>query len=281
MANGHARIAAADAIPFLEDEAEMNPKALIIDDERLMRDQIRTALAKAWPELQIAGEAANGVDAIAAIDAHQPDIVFLDIRMPGMTGLEVAGLVADRLHIVFVTAYDQHAIEAFERGAVDYLLKPVEDERLEVTVARLKQRLRTGMAAGAAKPQPELAALIGQLVQKLQLSAAKPQLRWIKASIGANLRLIPIGEVVYFQAEDKYTRVFTAHSDALIRKPIKELLEELDAEKFWQIHRATIVNANAIAGVARDVRDRLIVTLKNREDKLEVSRSFAHRFKQM
>lgn len=259
----------------------MNAKAIIVDDERLMRDQIRECLAKAWPELQIVAEAANGVDALAAIDAHQPDLIFLDIRMPGMTGLEVAARVADRLHIVFVTAYDQHAVEAFERGAVDYLLKPVEDERMEVTVARLKQRLRTGKATGAAKSQPELAEIVDQLAQKLRLPGAKPQLRWIKASIGANLRLIPIEEVVYFQAEDKYTRVFTAHSDALIRKPIKDLLEELDADKFWQIHRATIVNVNDIAGAARDLRDRLIVTLKNREEKLEVSRSFAHRFKQM
>ena len=259
----------------------MNPKALIIDDERLMRDQIRTCLAKAWPELEIAGEAANGIDALAAIDEHRPDLVFLDIRMPGMTGLEVAARVADRLHIVFVTAYDQHAIEAFERGAVDYLLKPVEDDRMDVTVARLKERLRSGKEAGAAKSQPELAELIDQLAQKLQLPGAKAQLRWIKASIGANLRLIPIEEVVYFQADDKYTRVFTAQSEALIRKPIKDLLEELDAEKFWQIHRATIVNANEIAGAARDFRDHLMLTLKNRQEKLEVSRSFAQRFRQM
>lgn len=259
----------------------MTLKALIIDDERLMRDQIRTCLAKAWPELQIVGEAANGIDAIAAIEAHQPEIIFLDIRMPGMTGLEVAALVADRLHIVFVTAYDQHAIEAFERGAVDYLLKPVEDERLEVTVARLKQRLQDGKHAGAAKSQPELAELIGQLVQKLQLSGAKPRLRWIKASIGGKLRLIPVEEVVYFQAEDKYTRVVTAQSEALIRRPVKDLVEELDPDKFWQIHRATIVNANEIAGVARDIRDRLMVALKRREEKLEVSRGFAQRFTQM
>jgi DNA-binding LytR/AlgR family response regulator len=263
----------------------MNARALIIDDERLMRNQIRTCLAKAWPELEIVGEAANGIDALAAVEEHQPDLIFLDIRMPGMTGLEVAARVADRLHIVFVTAYDQHAIEAFERGAVDYLLKPVEEDRMEVTVVRLKERLRersgSGNEAGAANSQPELAELIDQLAQKLQLPGAKPQLRWIKASIGANLRLIPIEEVVYFQADDKYTRVFTAQSEALIRKPIKDLLDELDADKFWQIHRATIVNANEIAGAARDFRDHLILTLKNRREKLEVSRSFAHRFRQM
>ena len=259
----------------------MNPNALIIDDERLMRDQIRSCLAQAWPDLEIAGEAANGVEAIAAIDKHQPDVVFLDIRMPGMTGLEVAALVADRVHIVFVTAYDQHAVEAFERGAVDYLLKPVEDERMAVTVARLKQRLSRDRESGALNARPELAELVGQLAQKLQLSGAKPQLRWIKAAIGGKLRLIPVEEVVYFQAEDKYTRVFTAQSEALIRRPIKELLEELDPGKYWQIHRATIVNLHEIAAVARDVRDRLMVALKNRPEKLEVSRSFAHLFKQM
>lgn len=259
----------------------MKPTALIVDDERLMRDQIRGCLKQAWPELQIVAEAANGIDAVAAIGAHRPDIVFLDIRMPGMTGLEVAALVADRVHIVFVTAYDQHAIEAFERGAVDYLLKPVEEERLDVTVARLKQRLGAADRTGGANPAPELAELVGKLAQTLQLSGAKPQLRWIKAAVGGSLRLIPVEEVVYFQADDKYTSVYTAQSEALIRRPIKDLLGELDPEKFWQIHRSTIVNAGEIAGVARDLRDRLMVVLKNRSEKLEVSRSFRHRFKQM
>jgi DNA-binding LytR/AlgR family response regulator len=259
----------------------MNARALIIDDERLMRDQIRASLAQAWPELEIAGEASNGIEALAAIDEHDPDLIFLDIRMPGMTGLEVAARVADRMHIVFVTAYDQHAIEAFERGAVDYLLKPVEQERMELTVARLKDRIRGGRQDPDSKSPRQLADLIDQLAQKLQVPGSRQQLRWIKASIGANLRLIPIEEVVYFQADDKYTRVFTAQSEALIRKPIKELLEELDGEKFWQIHRATIVNAMEIAGAAKDFRDHLMITLKSRPDKLEVSRTFAHRFRQM
>jgi DNA-binding LytR/AlgR family response regulator len=257
--------------------------ALIIDDERLMRDQLRSRLATAWPELEIAGEAANGIDGIAAIDEHEPDLIFLDIRMPGMTGLEVAARVAGRMHIVFVTAYDQHAVEAFERGAIDYLLKPVEEDRLAITIARLKQRLHSdaGEAQAAEAAQSDLAELIDQLSHKLQLPGAKRELRWIKAAIGANLRLIPIEEIVYFQADDKYTRVFTAQSEALIRKPIKELIEELDAEKFWQIHRATIVNAGEIAGAARDYRDRLLVSLKNRPEKLEVSRSYTHLFRQM
>jgi DNA-binding LytR/AlgR family response regulator len=256
--------------------------ALIIDDERLMRDQLRARLTAAWPELEILGEAANGIDAIAAIDEHEPDFIFLDIRMPGMTGLEVAARVAGRVHIVFVTAYDQHAVEAFERGAIDYLLKPVEEGRLAITIERIKQRLQGGAETKPAgdAAQSDLAELIDQLSHKLQLPGSK-QLRWIKAAIGANLRLIPIEEIVYFQADDKYTRVFTAQSEALIRKPIKELIEELDAEKFWQIHRATIVNAGEIAGAARDYRDRLLVSLKNRPEKLEVSRSYTHLFRQM
>jgi len=259
----------------------MNARAIIADDERLMRDQIRGCLAQAWPELQIVAEAANGIDAVAAIEAHRPDFVFLDIRMPGMTGLEVAALVADRVHVVFVTAYDQHAVEAFERGAVDYLLKPVEDERLALTVTRLKQRLGAAGRSDGAHPAAGLSELIGALAQQLQLPAATPRLRWIKAAIGSNLRLIPVEEVVYFQADDKYTQVFTAQSEALIRRPIKDLVAELDPDKFWQIHRSTIVNVTEIAGVARDVRDRLMVALKNRSEKLEVSRSFAQRFKQM
>ena len=262
----------------------MTFKALIIDDERLMRDQIRSRLAKVWPELELVGEAANGIDALAAIDEHEPDLLFLDIRMPGMTGLEVAARVAGRVHIVFVTAYDQHAIEAFERGAIDYLLKPVDEERLALTVARLKERLGgpdNGGAQHADKTQSDLAELIDQLSQKLQLPGAKQQLRWIKATIGANLRLIPIEEVVYFQADDKYTRVFTANAEALIRTPIKELIDELDGAKFWQIHRSTIVNAGEIAGAARDFRDHLMIALKNRPEKLEVSRTYTHLFKQM
>ncbi len=258
--------------------------ALIIDDERLMREQIRARLAKVWPELEIAGEAANGQEALIAIDEHEPDLLFLDIRMPGMSGLEVAVRVADRVHIVFVTAYDQHAVEAFDRGAVDYLLKPVEEDRLALTVARLKERLaRDGSSKGAAsvESQSGLAEIIDQLSRKLALPGGSEQLRWIKATVGANLRLIPIEEVVYFQAEDKYTRVFTAQAEALIRKPIKELVEELDAGKFWQIHRATIVNAGEIAGAARDYRDRLLVTLKSRPEKLEVSRSYTQLFRQM
>jgi DNA-binding LytR/AlgR family response regulator len=252
----------------------MPPQALIVDDERLMREQVRMRLAKVWPELEIVAEAENGPRAIELFEAHHTDLAFLDIRMPGMSGLEVARELAGRCHIVFITAYDQHAIEAFEHGAVDYLLKPVDEDRLARTVTRLKERL-------SAPPAP-MDDLLAALATRLQGTAKPAYLRWIKAQIGTNLRLIPVEEIVYFHAEDKYTRVFTATAEALIKKPIKELAGELDPEKFWQIHRATLVNASEIAGVGRDpLRDRMLVTLKHRPDKLEVSRSYTHLFKQM
>jgi DNA-binding LytR/AlgR family response regulator len=238
-----------------------------------MREQVRMRLARAWPDLEIVAEAENGFRALELFETHTPDLAFLDIRMPGMSGLEVARELAGRCHIVFVTAYDQHAIEAFEHGAVDYLLKPVDEERLTVTVGRLKERLKS--------PPSQIDDLLTSLTQRLKADGKPAYLRWIKAQIGANLRLIPTEEIVYFHAEDKYTRVFTATAEALIKKPIKELTDELDPDKFWQIHRATIVNATEIASVARDVRERLIVSLKHRPDKLEVSRTYGHLFKQM
>lgn len=237
-----------------------------------MREQVRIRLARTWPDLEIVAEAENGFQALELFEAHTPDLAFLDIRMPGMSGLEVARELAGRCHVVFVTAYDQHAIEAFEHGAIDYLLKPVEEERLAVTVGRLKDRLKS--------PPAQIDELLTGLSQRLR-GEGPTYLRWIKAQVGANLRLIPTDEIVYFHAEDKYTRVFTATAEALIKKPIKELIDELDPHKFWQIHRATIVNASEIAAVTRDARERLMVSLKHRPDKLEVSRSYTHLFKQM
>src|ERR1700674_3621137 len=248
-------------------------KALIVDDERLMREQVRIRLRRAWPDLQIVAEAENGFQALELFEAHTPDLAFLDIRMPGMSGLEVAREMAGRCHIVFVTAYDQHAIDAFKHGAIDYLLKPVEEERLAVTVARLREAPKN--------PPPPMDDLLESLTQRLKGDQKRAYLRWIKAQIGAHLRLIPTDEIVYFHAEDKYTRVFTDAAEALIKKPIKELTQELDPDEFWQIHRATIVNASEIAAVARDARERLLVSLKHRPDKLEVSRSYIHLFKQM
>lgn len=253
--------------------------AIIADDERLMREQLRARLAEVWPELQIVAEAKNGREAVDAVRTHRPDLAFLDIRMPGMTGVEAARAIGDACHVVFITAYGEYAVEAFERGAVDYVLKPAERDRLELTVARLKQRL-------GSKPS-DLSELLAQLAAKLdgavngKAPASRPCLQWIQASMGQQLRMIPVAEVLFFMSDEKYTRVQTESYEALIRKPIKELVEELDPEQFWQIHRSTIVNAKAIAGVTRDFRGRQLVQLKNFPEKLEVSRSFTHLFRQM
>jgi DNA-binding LytR/AlgR family response regulator len=247
--------------------------ALIADDEALMREQLRMKLAAAWPELEIVAEAKNGDEVLAFVAEKKPQIVFLDIRMPGMSGLQTAQHMTGEAHIVFVTAYDQYAIEAFEHGAVDYLLKPVEVERLQTTIARLKQRL--------ASPPQDLSALLSKLTATLNPSQKKETLRWIKASVGDNLRFIPVDEVVYFRSDDKYTIVYTGQHEAVIKTPIKDLLDGLDAEKFWQIHRATIINMQYIDSVSRDFRGQASVKLKGRNEALQVSRTFSHLFKQM
>jgi len=248
------------------------PTAIIADDERLMRDQLRMRLSQVWPELEILDEAKNGEEAVAMVGQHQPDFAFLDIRMPGKTGLDAAQAIGTKSHIVFITAYDQYAVEAFERGAVDYVLKPAEPERLKLTVERLKARL--------ASPPPDMSAMLAQLAKEMGLG--KPNyLQWIQASIGQELRLIAVQEILFFQSDEKYTRVQTATVEALIRKPVRDLAEELDPKLFWQIHRSTLVNVNAIAGVSRDMRGRHLVLIKGKPDKLEVSRSFVHLFKQM
>jgi DNA-binding LytR/AlgR family response regulator len=255
------------------------PRAIIADDERLMREQLRTRLVDVWPELEIVAEAKNGEEAVAAVREQAPDLAFLDIRMPGMTGIEAARAIGDACHIVFITAYNEYAVDAFEHGAVDYVLKPAERERLEVTVARLKKRL-------GQRPS-DLGELLAKLSARLEAAeapgAAKAsgRLQWIQASVGQQLKLIPVADILFFTSDEKYTRVQTETFEALIRKPIKELVEELDPEKFWQIHRSTIVNADAIAGVTRDFRGRQLVQVRGRPDKLEVSRNYTHLFKQM
>jgi DNA-binding LytR/AlgR family response regulator len=249
------------------------PTAIIADDERLMREQLRLRLSQVWPELEILDEAKNGEEAIALVETHKPDFTFLDIRMPGKTGLEAAQAIGNKSHIVFITAYDQYAVEAFERGAVDYVLKPAEPERLKLTVERLKARL--------ANPPADMSAMLTQLAQQMGLKVKPTYLQWIQASIGQELRLIAVEEILFFQSDEKYTRVQTARFEALIRKPVRDLAEELDPELFWQIHRSTLVNVNAIEGVARDLRGRHLVLIKGQPDKLEVSRSFVHLFKQM
>lgn len=250
--------------------------AVIADDERLMREQLRARLAEVWPELEIVAEAKNGQEAVDFVRALRPELVFLDIRMPGKTGLEAAREIGEVCHVVFISAYDEYAVQAFEGGAVDYLLKPAERDRLAVTVARLKKRL-------GSKPA-DLGALLERLAAKLD--GAEPRgprkyLQWIQASIGQQIRMIPVDEVLFFTSDEKYTRVQTESYEALIRKPIKELVQELDPERFWQIHRATIVNVSAISGVVRDFRGRQSVQVKGYTGKLEVSRNFTHLFKQM
>lgn len=240
-----------------------------------MREQLRARLSEVWPELQILAEAKNGEEAVAAVHEHEPDLAFLDIRMPGMTGIEAAQQIGDACHVVFITAYNEYAVDAFEHGAVDYVLKPAEAERLAITVGRLKKRI-------GSKPS-DLGALLTQLSAKLDTAGTQPRghLQWIQASVGQQLRLIPTAEVLFFRSDEKYTRVQTESFEALIRKPIKELTDELDPEQFWQIHRATIVNAKAIAGVTRDFRGRQLVLVKGHPEKLEVSRNYTHLFKQM
>jgi len=277
-------------------------RALIADDERLMREQLRARLAEVWPELEIVAEAKNGIEAVELTESQRPDLVFLDIRMPGMTGVEAARAIAqlpvaedaedaedgwNGCEIVFITAYDQYAIEAFEQGVVDYVLKPAERERLAVTVERIKKRLAQRDAGGAPSGDDDGDAAPAALQQLLQKLAARmdpsraPQLRWIQATVGQTIQMIPVDEVLFFISDEKYTRVQTATIEALIRKPIKELVDELDAEVFWQIHRSTLVNTKFIAGVSRDLRGRQLVAVKGHPEKLEVSRSFTGLFKGM
>ena len=257
----------------------MTTTAIIAEDEPILRAQLKAKLAKMWPELQIVADVGDGEAALEAIDQYRPQLAFLDIQMPEMTGVEVARSVASnrelKCHIVFVTAFDQYAVEAFETDAVDYVLKPYSDERLKSAIERLKSRL------GAVPPPPaqDLEALISRLSAKLS-PQAEP-LKWIKASVGQNLRLIPIEDVLFFQSDEKYTLVATAELDALIRTPIKEILEGVDAGKYWQIHRSTIVNASAVEAVTRDFRGQATVKVKGRRENLVVSRPFSHLFKQM
>ena len=249
------------------------PTAIVAEDEPILRSQLEGKLRKLWPELEIIASVGDGAAALEALEDRAPDFMFLDIQMPEMTGVEVARHVAGRAHVVFVTAYDQYAIQAFETGAVDYILKPATDERLAVTIERLKAKL------AAPAPPADLNAVLSQLTR--QMSAGKQKLQWIKATIGQTLRMIPVGEVLFFQSDEKYTRVVLADGEALIKTPIRELLDGLDPDVFWQIHRSTLVNVNAIAGVTRDFRGQAHVKVKGKDENLVVSRIYSHLFKQM
>ena len=244
-------------------------RAIIAEDEPLLREELAELLASLWSELEIVEQTADGMATLQALERHQPDVLFLDINMPGLTGLEVARQASGRCHIVFVTAYDQHTLAAFEQGAMDYLLKPVQAARLATTVARLKERI--------GHPAPSVAGLL----RELGGAPSRGFLRWINASQGQAVRIITVDDVCYFHADSKYTRVVTPEGESLIRKPIKELTQELDPSCFWQIHRGTIVNVHAISGVVRDLRGRTQVRLKRREELLQVSDAYTPLFRQM
>lgn len=277
--------------------AQGAPRAVLADDERLMREQLRTRLAEVWPELQIVAEARNGLEAVQLVAQHRPDIAFLDIRMPGLTGVEAARQIAqlppaeggsdddDLLpEIVFITAYDQYAVEAFEQGVADYVLKPAERERLLLTVARIKKRLAARRAGTEPPADAAPAVPLQQLLHQLsaRMGGTPPQyLQWIQANVGQAIQMIPVDDVLFFISDEKYTRVQTAQVEALIRKPIKELVDELDPQRFWQIHRSTLVNVKAIAGVTRDFRGRQLVGVRGHPERLEVSRSYTGLFKGM
>ena len=250
--------------------------AVIADDEAALRSWLKRRLTAIWPELVIRGEAENGIQALELIRALAPDIVFLDIRMPGLSGLEVAAQLAGTCRIVFVSAYDQYAVEAFEQAAVDYLLKPITPERLEKTVHRLRQG-----ASPPTMPLPDLAALLEGLIQRGRTTSGDETLQWIRVSRGETVQLIPVADVYFFQARDKYTAVLTREEEFLIRKPVRELAGELDPQRFWQIHRATIVNVACIRQVSRSMTGRFVLKLKDLPDVLTVSRTYTHLFKQM
>lgn len=245
--------------------------ALIAEDEPLLAEELSDALARLWPELTVVARARDGIDAVRLVDEHAPDVVFLDIQMPGMTGLEVARQLGSRAHVVFVTAFDQHAIAAFEQGAVDYVLKPVSIPRLATAVARVKERLGRAPA--------DLSALLRELAT--QRGDGRTYLRWVNASVGQSIRLITVEEICYFKADSKYTMVVTPTAESLIKKPIKELCDELDPSQFWQIHRSTLVNMSHVAAVTRDIRGHLQLKLKQRNEALPVSESYTHLFRQM
>ena len=274
------------------------PRAVLADDERLMREQLRARLLEVWPELELVAEAKNGLEAVQLVEQHRPDIVFLDIRMPGLTGVDAARQIAqlepadgeDEFplpEIVFITAYDQYAVEAFEQGVVDYVLKPAERDRLSLTVERVKKRLAAknaaedSAAAQDAPPSAPLQQLLHQLSARMNPGSAPEYLQWIQATVGQTIQMIPVADVLFFVSDEKYTRVQTAQVEALIRKPIKELVDELDPQLFWQIHRSTLIAVKCIAGVTRDFRGRQIVSVKGHGEKLEVSRSYTGLFKGM
>jgi DNA-binding LytR/AlgR family response regulator len=256
------------------------PTALIADDEPLLRDSLERLLKQAWPELEVVAQARNGREAIDQFEAQQPDICFLDVHMPGTTGVEAARHIGPRAHLVFVTAYDQYAVQAFSHGVLDYLVKPVEPSRLATTVARLQERLR------AAQPALNTEELLRQLAASLQRSAAPAPLRWVRASVGQTVRLIAVDDIDFLRSEEKYTMIAWRDDagqprEAVIRMPLKELVAQLDPSRFAQVHRSVVVSLRAIAHVTRGPNETADIHLKGRDEVLPVSRSYLHLFRQM
>ena len=253
--------------------------ALIADDEPLLREQLRLHLARQWPGLQVVAEARNGREAVALFEQHEPAIVFLDVHMPGMNGVDAARAIGTRAQIVFVTAFEQYAVQAFEQGALDYVVKPLDEARLATTVARLRQRL--------AQPTPVvgdggLDTVLDQMARLVRSRATPPaHLQWIRASVGTTVRMIAVDQVVYLRSDEKYTLVVCESGEALIRKPIRELVDELDPEQFVQVHRSVIVNLRHVVQVTRGANETADIQLRGRHETLPVSRSYLHRFRQM
>ncbi|MBI3731286.1 MAG: response regulator transcription factor [Burkholderiales bacterium] len=248
--------------------------AIIADDEDLPRKELRRMLHKVWPELEILAECEHGAEALEAIHQEEPDIAFLDIRMPGMTGLDVAHAVKGRCHAVFTTAYDSHALDAFAAGAVDYLLKPISEIRLQEAVARLKERIASKQSV------TDVSQLMSELDKRLKNTAVE-RIRWISASVGDTIKMFPVEKILFFSSDEKYTRVVCADDEAHVRKPLKEIMDGLDPDIFWQVHRGTVVRADAITRAHRDEMGKYTVELRGLQEKLKISQAYAWRFKPM
>lgn len=249
----------------------MKTKVLIAEDEPLMRERLLSQLHRLWPQAEIVMVAENGNDAWDGFLEHEPNLVLLDIRMPGLSGIEVAGRIGKAAHIIFITAYDQYAIEAFDAGAIDYVLKPVQEDRLRKALDRVQEKLQ-------ATPT-DLQAILKSL--QVATASAKPEkMKWIKASVGKQIKLIDVDDVLFFQSDTKYTRVVLAEYEALLRTPLKDLLDGLDSDKFWQVHRSTVVNAKAIAAAERVDAERMQLLIKGHNEKLLVSRNFTYLFRE-
>ena len=249
--------------------------AIIADDEENLRVGISMMLEKLWPELEIVGQAENGPDALSLFEKEMPDMAFLDIRMPGMSGVAVAKKISSRCKVVFITAYDQYAVQAFESEAIDYILKPATMERLQTTITRLKKHFEAGTGPAGSRRD------IDKVIQVLENRQAPDYLRLIKVKTGTDLRFVPVSEVIYFKAEDKYTIVQTPDHEFLIKIPIKELEEQLDPRTFWRVHRSSIVNIDRIKVIKRSFTNQMMIGFDSIDDTIPVSRSYEHLFRQM